>query len=75
MTKDEYGLMLDRIGISNRNFCMEVVGVDERTGRDWKSGDARVPGSVAALLRLAIRLKLKAEKLRELTAPFAGTRG
>lgn len=66
MTPDEYGQALERLALSNRNFCLEVIDVDDRTGRDWKSGDARIPGSVAALLRLALRLKLKPEKLREL---------
>lgn len=66
MSKDEYGEALERLGISNRSFCLEVIDVDDRSGRYWIDGTHAVPGSVAALLRLALRLKLKPEKLREL---------
>lgn len=66
MSKDEYAEALERLGFSNRNFCLEVIDVDDRAGRYWLDGTHDVPGSVAALLRLAIKLKLKPEKLREL---------
>lgn len=66
MTPDEYARALERLGFSNRGFCLDVVGVNDKTGRDWKSGIAPVPGSVAALLRLMLKLKLSAEKYRDL---------
>ncbi|OKO70477.1 hypothetical protein AC629_40380 [Bradyrhizobium sp. NAS80.1] len=66
MSHDEYARALDRLGFSNRDFCLNVVGVNDKTGRDWKSGETPVPGSVAALLRLMLKLKLSAEKYREL---------
>lgn len=66
MSNTEYGRALDALGLSNRAFCLEIVDTDDRTGRNWKSGEARVPGAVAALLRLAIKLKLTPDKLREL---------
>jgi len=66
MTPDEYAKALDRLGFSNRSFCLDVVGVNDKTGRDWKSGETRIPGSVTALLRLMLKLKLSAQKYREL---------
>lgn len=66
MSKTEYADALERVGFSNRSFCLEVLDVDDRSGRYWIDGTHAVPGSVAALLRLAIRLKLTPEKLREL---------
>jgi hypothetical protein len=66
MSPDEYAKALDRLGFTNRGFCLNVVGVNEKTGRDWKSGEARVPGSVAALLRLLLKLKMSAEQYHEL---------
>ena len=65
MTPDEYAKALERLGFSNVGFCA-TISVNDRTGRDWKSGDAPVPGSVAALLRLMLKLKLSADKFREL---------
>jgi hypothetical protein len=67
MDADEYGRALDRMRFSNRGFC-HWVGVDERTGRRWLAGDAPVPSSIAALLRIARALKLDAARLRELLA-------
>lgn len=66
MSCDEYARALDRLGFSNRGFCLNVVHVNDKTGRDWKSGDAPVPGSVAALLRLMLKLKLSAAQYHEL---------
>lgn len=66
MTGDEYSRALDRLGFSNRAFCLTVIGVNDSTGRRWISGDSDVPGSVAALLRLCLHLKLDSEKIRKL---------
>jgi hypothetical protein len=66
MTNDEYARALDRLGFTNRGFCLRVVGVNDKTGRDWKDGTTPVPGSVAALLRLLLKLKMSAEQYHEL---------
>lgn len=67
MQPAEYSEALARLGFSNRNFC-QVIDVNERTGRDWVAGETRIPGSVAALLRLALALDLSSEQLREILA-------
>ena len=66
MDEREYAEALDRLGLSNRGFCLHILGVEEKTGRNWKAGTSRVPPAVAALLRLAIRLKVSGERLREI---------
>lgn len=67
MTCDQYAEALQRLGFTNRGFCREI-GVNEKTGRDWKSGTSPVPGSVAALLRLMIALDVDASRFAELVA-------
>lgn len=66
MSKTEYRQALELLELSNRGFCLEVLDVGERSGRNWKSGEVPVPNSVAALLRLCIRLKISGARLREL---------
>jgi hypothetical protein len=61
----EYSRALKRLGFSNRFFCLHVIGVDDSTGRRWIAGDA-VPGCVASLLRLSLKLKLDADQVRAL---------
>jgi DNA-binding transcriptional regulator YiaG len=34
---------------STRQFSMHVLGVDERTGRRWESGESPMPGSARSL--------------------------
>lgn len=68
MTGDEYAKALARLGFSNRGFCLTVIGVNDSTGRRWIAGESAVPGSVAAFLRLCLRLKLDAARIRELLA-------
>jgi DNA-binding transcriptional regulator YiaG len=65
MSSTEYAKALDRLGFPNRGFC-KFIGVNERTGRDWLSGETRVPGAIAAFLRLALKQKLTADKLIDL---------
>lgn len=67
MSPTEFAEALQRLGFSNRGFCA-AIGVNERTGRDWKSGEAPVPGSVAALLRLMIATGIDARRFAELLA-------
>lgn len=51
LTKDEYRLALDGLGIANAEFG-RLIGVDARTERRWALGEARVPGPVVLLIRL-----------------------
>lgn len=60
MTPKQYIDAIDRLGLSQR-AAGAFLGVDERTSRRWVSGDSAIPESVAKLLRLMIRLKLKPE--------------
>jgi DNA-binding transcriptional regulator YiaG len=60
MTPKQYTDAIDRLGLSQR-AAGAFLGVDERTSRRWVSGDSAIPESVAKLLRLMIRLKIKPE--------------
>jgi hypothetical protein len=60
MTPLQYRAAIERIGLSQR-AAGAFLGVDERQSRRWIAGDSAVPESVAKLLRLMIRLKLKPE--------------
>ena len=66
MSPTDYAKALDRLGFSNSGLCLTILHVDDATGRKWKSGQHPIPGSVAALLRLALALKLDAAKVRAL---------
>ena len=57
MTPTQYQAAIDRLLISQRK-AGAFLGVDERQSRRWAAGDAKIPESVAKLLRLMIRLKL-----------------
>ena len=57
MTPKQYAEAIERLGLSQRG-AGKFLGVDERTSRKWIAGDARIPESVAKLLRLMIRLKI-----------------
>lgn len=59
MTPAQYSAAIKRLGLSQRK-AGPFLGVGERQSRKWVAGDARIPESVAKLLRLMIRLKLSA---------------
>jgi DNA-binding transcriptional regulator YiaG len=63
MTPKQYAEAIDRLGLSQRS-AGKFLGVDERTSRKWIAGDARIPESVALLLRLMIKLKLSPDEVR-----------
>lgn len=63
MTPKQYAEALTRLGLSQR-AAGKFLGVDERTSRKWIAGDARIPESVALLLRLMIRLKITPDEVR-----------
>lgn len=63
MTPKQYAEAIERLGLSQR-AAGRFLGVDERTSRKWIAGDTRIPESVALLLRLMIRLKLRPEDVK-----------
>ncbi len=63
MTPTQYAAAIDRLGLSQR-AAGRFLGVDERTSRRWIAGDAAIPESVAKLLRLMTRLKLKPDDVK-----------
>lgn len=63
MTPKQYADAIERLGLSQR-AAGRFLGVDERTSRKWIAGDARIPESVALLLRLMIKLKLSPDEVR-----------
>lgn len=63
MTAVQYRTAIEKLGLSQRGAAA-FLGVDERTSRRWALGEAQIPGSVALLLRLMIRLKLTPDDVR-----------
>lgn len=63
MTPKQYADAIGRLGLSQR-AAGRFLGVDERQSRRWIAGDARIPESVAKLLRLMVRLNLKPDDVR-----------
>ena len=57
MTPTQYRAAIARLGLSQRK-AGTFIGVNERQSRRWAAGDAKIPTSVAKLLRLMIRLNL-----------------
>jgi DNA-binding transcriptional regulator YiaG len=60
VTALQYRTAIEKLGLSQRGAAA-FLGVDERTSRRWALGEAQIPQSVAMLLKLMIRLKLKPE--------------
>jgi DNA-binding transcriptional regulator YiaG len=63
MTPNQYAEAIERLGLSQRG-AGRFLGVDERTSRKWIAGDARIPNSVAKLLRLMIERELTPDDVR-----------
>jgi DNA-binding transcriptional regulator YiaG len=63
MTTNQYAEAIERLGLSQRG-AGRFLGVDERTSRKWIAGDARIPNSVAKLLRLMIERELTPDDVR-----------
>ncbi len=57
MTPAQYAAAIEKLGLSQRR-AGQFLGIDERQSRRWIAGDARIPESVAKLLRLMIKLNL-----------------
>lgn len=62
MTPRQYASAIERLGLSQR-AAASFLGINERTSRKWIAGDARIPQSVALLLRTMIRLGLAPETI------------
>jgi hypothetical protein len=60
MTPKQYADAIERLGLSQR-AAGAFLGVDERQSRRWIAGDSAIPESVAKLLRLMIKLRLRPE--------------
>lgn len=60
MTPKQYAEAIERLGLSQRSAA-KFLGVNERQSRRWIAGEARIPESVAKLLRLMVRLKVRPE--------------
>jgi hypothetical protein len=65
MEPDELARGLEAIGVSNYEFCL-MLGLNDRTGRNWSGRRAPIQPPVAALIRLAVKLRLKPERLAKL---------
>jgi len=65
MERDELLRCLEAIGMSNYEFC-KMLGINDRTGRNWTNGRAPIQPPTVALLRLAVRHRVKAKRLAEL---------
>jgi DNA-binding transcriptional regulator YiaG len=65
MKPDELARCLEVIGMSNYQFC-KMLGINDRTGRNWSGERAPIQPPVAGLLRLAVRLRLKPARLAKL---------
>ena len=63
MTPKQYADAIARLGLS-QSAAGRFLGVDERQSRRWIAGDARIPESVAKLLRLMLRLELKPDDVK-----------
>jgi DNA-binding transcriptional regulator YiaG len=63
MTPKQYAEAIEHLGLSQRG-AGKFLGVDERTSRKWIAGGARIPGSVAKLLRLMVRLKISPDDVK-----------
>jgi hypothetical protein len=58
VTPTQYKAAIARLELS-QVAAGEFLGVNPRQSRRWIAGDSAIPESVAKLLRLMIRLKLK----------------
>jgi DNA-binding transcriptional regulator YiaG len=63
VTAMQYRAAIEKLGLSQQGAA-RFLGAGERTSRRWALGEARVPESVALLLRLMIRLKIKPEDVK-----------
>ena len=67
MTPKEYARALELIGLTNYEFC-NLIGLPDRTGRNWWIGRHPIPPTTQALLRLAARTRITPSRLAKLIA-------
>jgi DNA-binding transcriptional regulator YiaG len=63
MTPKQFEDAIAKLGLSQVGAA-RFLKLSDRTVRKWVAGEARIPGSVAMLLRLMIKLKLKPEEVK-----------
>ena len=73
MSADEFRAAIAALGISQQGFA-KLVGASPRTGQKWGLGEARVPGSVAVLLRLLLARPELMAVLADVTPPVVRKR-
>lgn len=66
MTPGQYAVALAALNLSQRSGA-KFLGVNERTSRKWAAGGARIPESVAKLLRVMAQLKLRPSDIHAFT--------
>lgn len=62
MTPDQYRAAIARLGYS-QEAAGRALGLSERTGQAYATGETKIPEPVAKLLRAAIRFKFKLEDI------------
>ena len=54
MDGKEYEKVIAQLGLSSRRCAIHLLGVNERTARDWSAGKVRVPPAAARFLRYLV---------------------
>jgi DNA-binding transcriptional regulator YiaG len=63
VTPTQFRSAIDKLGLSQERAGL-WLGLSERAGQRYANGEAKIPGPVAKLLRLVIRLDLKPDEVR-----------
>jgi DNA-binding transcriptional regulator YiaG len=64
MTPAELNRLLDRLGISQVDAA-RIIGITDRTMRNYVSGDTNIPEPTAKLLRLVQTQKLNLQQVEK----------
>lgn len=67
MTPKQYQAAIAAIGLSQR-AAGPFLGVGERQSRKWVAGEARIPESVAKLLRVMIARKISVDTVERINS-------
>ena len=62
MTSKQYRKAIESLGLSQQQAA-RWLGISPRTSQNYALGETRIPEPVAKLLRLTMKLKLKAEDI------------
>lgn len=73
MTADAYREALARFGYSQEGFAT-ALGYSGRAGQRWATGEARIPGAVAIIVRLLLARPEQAAVLAEIAPIPAAAR-